>query len=78
MLLKDAISWAITAVEGKPYMGEWTDDEGGPITTRTKVIYGNGGQNRYFVFGNEVVFSAFHSTPEGIAKAKAVGFRVVM
>lgn len=74
--LEQALSWAITAVEGEPQIGRWGDPFGQPVTARTKVIYGKGGWHRYFVRGNEVTFSGFHSDAEGIAKAKAAGFRV--
>jgi hypothetical protein len=67
-------------VEGPSYTKVlWVDD----------VIYGSGGWNRYYINKypdgekkwderelNEVTFSEFHSSKEGIEKAKAAGFRM--
>jgi hypothetical protein len=59
---------------------EWATDlqkqlDGGGFAIT--VIYGNGGWSRYMVRGDgEVQFSARHSSPEGVTKAEAAGFRI--
>jgi hypothetical protein len=50
----------------------------GVVVDSNAAIYGAGGYHRYFVWNTgEIVFSRFHATPEGCARAKAAGFRVV-
>ena len=72
--LEDALDWAITAVEGPPRNDSSRSWKVTKTGYKSKVIYGRGGWHRYFVKGNEVVFSARHSNAEGIAKAEEVGF----
>jgi hypothetical protein len=72
--LADALAWAITAVEnGPPETGQWILRD---IDRRTQVIYGNGGYHRYYVANGQISFSAFHATPEGLARAKTFGFTI--
>ena len=50
---------------------DWTDDN------CFMTIYGDGGWNRYFVYGSgEIVFSIGHSNSYGCSKALTAGFRV--
>ena len=71
--LQDALSWAITEVEGEPVQGEWRVL---PLDRGTRVIYGNGGMNRYYVIGGVVSFSAHHGNQEDADKAEKVGFTI--
>lgn len=73
--LQDALSWAITEIEGPPVQGKWKVL---PLDRGTRVIYGNG-LNRYYVTGlgmghGTVSFSAHHGTQEDADKAAKVGF----
>lgn len=80
VFLDDNLLAKIQEVEGSHYKEIlWVNND----------IYGLGGWNRYFVnvveYGelrfencepNEVVFSAYHSTQDGVQRAKNAGFKV--
>jgi hypothetical protein len=80
VLLNDGLLKKLQEVEGPTYKEIlWSDG----------VIYGGGGFNRYYINTevdgelkfetfepNEVLFSAFHSCPEGIKDAEKAGFRI--
>lgn len=82
-VLRDGVHEAIDVHTRQPARDAYTlwlrnqehrADEDMPTTTGI-TIYGAGGWHRYFVRGNgEVQFSAYHSHPEGQARALEAGF----